>query len=37
MTLDLTPQDKNAHTRMLARHLPEGKVWENKFNNNTTI
>ena len=37
MTLDLSPKDKQAHTRMLARHLPDGKVWENKFNSDSNI
>lgn len=37
MSINFSPQDKNTQHRMLARHLPDGKVWENKFNSNSTL
>jgi len=37
MSLDFNPRDKNTQADMLARHMPEGQVWENKFNTDSNL
>lgn len=37
MSLDFSPRDKSTQSRMLARHMPDGKVWENKYNKDSNI
>lgn len=32
MRLSFDPLDKETHARLLAKHMPDGKVWENKYN-----
>mgnify|MGYP003635797941 CR=1 FL=1 len=32
MSLDFSAKDKTTHARLLARHMPEGAVWNNKYN-----
>lgn len=37
MSLNFNPFNKSTQARMLARHLPDGAAWENKFNPDTNI
>ncbi len=37
MSIDFSAQDKNAQARLLARHLPDGAVWENKYNSESNL
>lgn len=32
MSLDFSPRTTQTQQRMLSRHLPDGKIWENKYN-----
>lgn len=35
--VDFSQKDLNAQQRMLARHMPDGAVWQNKFNLNSNL
>lgn len=37
MTLNFSARDTVTQQRMLARHLPDGKAWENKFNTDSNL
>lgn len=37
MILSFSAKDTQTQQRMLARHLPQGKVWENKFNTDSNL
>lgn len=37
MSLDFSAQDNQTQARLLARHMPDGAVWQNKFNDQSNL